>query len=548
MEYVGKSGFVYRIRLAQKDIRDYTKRTPPPSSVTWRVEFVRFRPEGEIHFPTMPHAEKRCYLTTIAPDVLDRILSNLCPPVWNGHDPFERAEAVSGLMALMTTCRTLCTAAKTVLYRKPAIPESRREPDWNMFGEVSAKSRPSEELKDAARRLRRYIEGDKTIANAVTDLSHLAHFVSYFETRRGDTSSSDDPEGYEIQNSMLRHCYRLKKVAVCLNSIDHAKQVGSLLRALPDLTSLRIRPGAGCQDETYLDTLRACISQFKPENAQDDEMKPSPVLLDHLELNVRDHPCGTPSCRRLGVALHGVASTLELYFCGPESLAPLPCFLPREVDSERSGTAGLKALCIRLEGADDTARYDCIFGHLVGNHLRTFTLFDEYGNWQGSLGEYDGDRERLNVYDISVFRLFPHAQQLRLSNGEAMDLNKLATLAESSPELKQLDLSNSFWTFEPSDLALAPGSTLSTFEQNLINILNRFEHLQFVDLGIWPYKSRRGAGAEDCGRPGLALYARQRGLKLVVAGCNREEGWFEREMEENMERWMWQDYWEDHSD
>lgn len=110
-----------------------------------------------------------------------------------------------------------------------------------------------------------------------------------------------------------------------------------------------------------------------------------------------------------------------------------------------------------------------------------------------------------------------------------MSIDYLNELADHSKQLEVLELPLVRWPIDRRTLEIdstansssngGSGAQLSPFESELVRALGRFPHLHTVDLGILPYRAKRGRSGEAHERAGLAAWARERGIRLRVAGC-----------------------------
>lgn len=109
-----------------------------------------------------------------------------------------------------------------------------------------------------------------------------------------------------------------------------------------------------------------------------------------------------------------------------------------------------------------------------------------------------------------------------------MSIKYLNELADHSKQLEVLELPLVRWPIDRRTLEIDStadlsggegGAQLSPFERELVRALERFPHLHTVDLGILPERARRGRRGEAHERAGLAAWARERGIRLRVAGC-----------------------------
>ncbi|GAA5837247.1 hypothetical protein JCM5353_006005 [Sporobolomyces roseus] len=120
-----------------------------------------------------------------------------------------------------------------------------------------------------------------------------------------------------------------------------------------------------------------------------------------------------------------------------------------------------------------------------GSHLRKLELkFNDYRKY---------DRLKLSKYtttlpDVKIvlegFRPYPLLTSLILNGAHGPSLHFLSTLAESSPLLHNLDLTNSRWISDSNPLSTVPDEIFP--ETRVLSALEAFKHLRTIHLDILP--------------------------------------------------------------
>ncbi|GAA5983705.1 hypothetical protein JCM10908_000386 [Rhodotorula pacifica] len=468
-----------------------------------------------------PSTSKRACLAALPQELLVQILSEPSPPpsILEGPDD-DRLLLTHGVVSAMQCCRALLDAGRIALYR-----------------------RPRNDMAKAAFGLRSTIEANEGIARLVRDLRDLPSFVSSVEGKKAANAAG---AGDELQESLLKHCVNLTEATVYSHDQEQAKRVGTLLRALPHLSSLgtsvrepprdwRVRTDA----ETNMAVLASCLTELaSPSSPADGTPADRTPRLRHLSLYANTHACTGQATCPLSPLLPSLTSglTLELICC--TDIRVLDCFLPRESPSSKASARGLTSLTIIFDPSERELEIASISDYLQGNTLEFFEMHCPEEGCSDSIAMYHRDRPPLVHYGSEMYRLFPNVRHLRLSHGTDMNLVKLALLGASSPKLEYLDLSDTYWDLRAENLDLDAGDCdsigLSAFEGKLVRILSRFKHLRFIHLGIWPFvhEEHKLVRLHGLGRTALSAWAKERGINLVVTGCGKatEKRWTMEEM------------------
>ncbi|GAA6018650.1 hypothetical protein JCM8202_000596 [Rhodotorula sphaerocarpa] len=368
----------------------------------------------------------------------------------------------------MQTCRAFAPPARTVLYRRPVI-------------------RPSA-LAD------RFVErvlDDPAAAVAVHDISQIGYAL--LATPRLEAAE-------EVTETVLRTCPNISTALVRPTSVNEANRLGALLDALPRLSSLGIRLFLTNDRRANPAILDACLAPIRTRVTTNG----TTPRLSRLVLDL-GRPDNTPP-PSLGLKIHQLTRQLVLdayYLRHPRG----PSIL---MDEDQTP-----------EGFED------VLGCLEGNSLESFVLGSPHKEWACSLQDYSQRSEISFTHEL--FQRFPPVRSFRLRNASDMSIKYLNELADHSKQLEVLELPLVRWPIDRRTLEIdstansssngGSGAQLSPFESELVRALGRFPHLHTVDLGILPYRAKRGRSGEAHERAGLAAWARERGIRLRVAGC-----------------------------
>lgn len=130
--------------------------------------------------------------------------------------------------------------------------------------------------------------------------------------------------------------------------------------------------------------------------------------------------------------------------------------------------------------------------------------------------EEDRYHDQEDAFDLppAFFSAFPHLTRLELKRFTGISPSNLRLLADSSPLLKSLNFDESLWTFTAEDFA---GPAPSRGEQQLVDVLQRMEKLEVVDLGFLPIDFD-----DDDALEVVRAYCEGRGIRVSFAGFGEE--------------------------
>jgi hypothetical protein len=213
----------------------------------------------------------------------------------------------------------------------------------------------------------------------------------------------------------------------------------------------------------------------------------------------------------LEIAIAWVDIDQAAYFLPSDvaKLARLRCHLPFELERDPD-------LDYDLDGFNfDATRLEQRIKH---NAIKVFAIESDITYEQEVPIDYYWEPEQYEVptinYPLALFGLFPSLEELTLSHGGEMTVEKLELLADTSPNLKVLQLPDTYWTPDQS-LHEGDSGELCPFDVQLMATLDRLNSLEVANLGLLPSHSKS---------PGKAFrrWAKKRKLKVIVNWCYDE--------------------------
>ncbi|GAA5983708.1 hypothetical protein JCM10908_000388 [Rhodotorula pacifica] len=470
--------------------------------------------------PSPPNQANRDILSTLAPELIDFILEELCALSAQDEDPTGRKRAESAVLPIISTCRALEQAGIRRLYRAPNLINGLREEDAIRLGD------------EGKNRMQRFCDTVCTrpeAALAVQDLSGIHGLLTLAALMEGPTNYMDGE--FKQWLGLVGLCTNLTKICISLTSVEQAEQAGIAFAKLAHLSEIEVEVSVSTwlnPGVTDVDVYAACLSPLR--------LKPvEPVKLAKLTLTVKGHKHDantiTDSTCGLAMILHKLSIEICLRFSFfPYDLDDLRCYLPGGSSGQEIGLPGLAGLEIETFASYEDmcpSTLNVISGNRLvsfnGNARRVWSI-DSLSGYRRLTSRCRSDNSDY-AYKKSM-SLFPDVRHLRLSAGIQMNLVHLEILADNSPKLERLELDGTHWDLSPEELPnLASPTDLSPFEQRLVAILERFKHLEYIHLGIWPYLASSSPTApdqDDCIRPGLVAWAKERRIRLVVHGLKRQ--------------------------
>ncbi|POY72265.1 hypothetical protein BMF94_4708 [Rhodotorula taiwanensis] len=466
-----------------------------------------------------------CFLIKLPQELLKMILSNLHPPVGSVKDK-EYRELINSLLAAMHSCRTLLYAGRPILYREPVffwahstVPLEASSWSYSTFASPYV---------DAA-------VSNSTVAAVVHDLPRLEVLIHIDPGDRDPISRGLlQKKALGIQSDILAACTQLTSVSVVLYDLDQAEHVGSLLAAMPNLSSLAISIlHAGNKDEDA-ELYAACLKRLAPSG---ERALAKLFLVDYQGEDVEefeDHESqdgppavgkGSDSAGEMPAILNRVTAALAIDLRRSHERDAVRSYLPDWAHSIEGVADGLTGVTIKYQWPNVAFTVDQDDMTILtapcfeSNRLTTIELEYEHEDYVASgvprMESYANSFGRI-AYSPSIFGLFHHARKLRLGWSRGLSLQHLEVLAAASPELESLELPSSLWSLTPAELKTDLPEQLSAFEQQLIKTLDRFSHLRRIDLGVWPYQGTSDDGQVVSGRPALQQWASARGLALKL--------------------------------
>ncbi|POY72044.1 hypothetical protein BMF94_4914 [Rhodotorula taiwanensis] len=474
------------------------------------------------HLATHP-----CSLTSLPHELLEMILSHLHPGENRVYTSAE-TDALHGLLATMQTCRALHAAGRAVLYAVPPIRES-APPRLN---EVQFKGN----LRRAANRLVETLKRDEVASRSVKDLWDLRTLVGGFHDIKGISPTQRlaliyHQDALNMQATCLRICTILQKVSLALADRKHAEKTGKALAGLVHLKHLELYvqhpPSTTAAPRLGSDLFEACLAGLAVGAI-------GRAPLDGLHLDGDIHDCAKSPCN-VGQSVCGRAKELFLNLSYAPYANALDCYLSGLLGGAGGNTLSGLALTTFVPADSSVSGYD-FFGTLMyylADHRLTAFEIDATNEVQPPRTGADySEFSALNrtyrrvTYPDTLFGFFPCIEELRLTKGRAMTLQKLNRLVETSPDLRVLDLAETMWTIDPPELLISVPGSLSTYEIHLTQILDKLPKLRKINLGVWPFAAGSGWFFDfdiPPERAGLSQWAAERGVVVKVEGCARSE-------------------------
>lgn len=501
--------------------------------------------------PAAASSSAKAGLQSLPAELLRIILADLYhaksqPDRPDEDDDDESETSNESLLSAMRSCKKLCEVGRRVLYHAPVIliPHERKMPPDEL----------AERRSVLTWQLYCTLRSSGSIAGMVTDSRHINSGLELSPPAQGgdhddaalalhgeagvggaDTPNTLSPPGeYTLEEAILEMCPSVVAAAVTLRSQEQAARIGQLLSYAPILQTLVVRRSqtpeasghlsfpASESASTELDILARCLQPLAPA------LRSAAPPLVTLNTYVPEHECDPEIC---GVALmvRKVARTLEVRTVGHTQLL---CYsMPRRSFLHNPDLPRVTSVVISITDGQQSVDFNQLAHDLDGNILKVFVIdlavgaFDE-DPWWDNLQDYGSEDVRYPRFSYSdqCYRLFPHARKLCLPRGRDMVLSKLSALVDTSPNLEYLNLAGTEWSIGVDALAVEQPGDLSSFEQDLVQILERLAHLSYIHLGHWPFINADGTDAKH-GRLGLAAWARNRGIELLVAGCAPNPEW-----------------------
>ncbi|GAA5983702.1 hypothetical protein JCM10908_000385 [Rhodotorula pacifica] len=441
-------------------------------------------------------------LLSLPTEVLEHILEEVYVPYTLDNNEQAIEEAIQTLLAVMQTCHVLLDVGRAILYCQPRL-------DSGLFW--SASFELNQRRVDSLCKLVEAIDTNRDLGALVQDLSCLDQVLDpSFALHREDQILA-----FQASQILLSYCSNVKSVAVCLKSLEQAAVVGKRLANLLHLASLSIYQEVNYEeDHVCVDTISACLDAFRAaRHIPRSSSSHSPVLFA-LRIGAVPHHHPNQPCE-VGPLLYGLASHLDISCYLSDDPSNIFCFLPRlKTLDQTPAFDGLASVSIVSLGHLYTL--DCMPSWFVGhNALEDVTIKAEFGPPAFSFyepAELDFRQELLTA--------FPNAHRLRFTHGLRMSLEKLQALATASPLLECLDLEFTLWSVVHEEFLSPDPNGFSSFEKDLIRILEQFKHLRKVDLGRWAIETSDPSGYLSADtRPALFAWAHKHDLSLKIYGC-----------------------------
>lgn len=398
-------------------------------------------------------------------------------------DQFCLAAAFESVQSVMLTCKRLVPAATRALYFSPQVSTS-----------VHPDRAALERSRYRAWLFRQSLLDKPELAAMIRNLTNLPKLLVALPTTREISSTAsaiaESVARKEYQRQVLQLATAATSVGVLLTDPEDASKVGTIL-ATRRLSHVRI---------AYLSSMIA----------------PIPAFAAFLKGLHSDGAGGAPEF-----------SALEICMSVDEESSRVMSFINQARDLNREVTDlnyEVTDLGFRIERHDINEaalflpsdvtklarlRYEILLKlrsfefvattleqRVQHNVITEFAINNSGQEWDEDMGrdQYsDPDEHDFSTiqYPLALFRLFPSLEQLVLSHGVNMMIEKLELLATSSPSLKVLRLPFTLWDVDAADLVEIEHGGLCLFETQLLATLDRLVCLERVELGVLPFSANR---------------------------------------------------------
>lgn len=411
----------------------------------------------------------------------------------------------------MLTCKRLLPAATRALYFPPEF-------SFNSYPECRTDKHRKQWVYRASL-FRQTLLDKPELTAMIRNLTNLPMLVVALPTTRENSSTASATYRSLVQDKYQRQVLRLataaKSVGVVLTDVEHAPRVGAVL-ATRQLSHLRVAYRSNVEAPiaafaAFLKGLRSnsdgntprfpALQICTPFNGYSGRPRPHIDRARKLKYEVID----------LEIAVEWVDIARAAYVL-PRHVAKLEKLryhLPFEPEADPD-------LGFEFDGFYfDATKLEWRVKH---NAIKAFAIECDAKYEQEVPFEYYWEPEQYKVmtikYLLALFRLFPSLEELVLSHGGEMTIEKLELLADTSPNLKILRLPDTFWEGDLDLVEHEPGQ-LCPFEAQLSATLERFDSLEFVELGVLP---------SECESPGKAFrhWEKQRKLEVAVGWCSAD--------------------------
>ena len=410
----------------------------------------------------------------------------------------------------MLTCKRLLPTTTWALYFAPEI-----NINWR---DARRSSKYYERSSYRASLFRQSLVDKPELAAMIRNLTNLPMLVVALPTMRETSSTDPATHRFLVQDEYQRHILRLAtaatSVGVLLTDLKDASKVGAVL-ATRRLSHLRV---------AYESKMKAPIAAFAAfleglRSNGDSNAPKFPALqvcktFDGCSKRPRRHIDRTRDLNYEVIrAIEWVDIDQAAYFLPSDvaKLARLRYHLPFGLERDPD-------LDYNLDGFNfDATR---LKQRVKNNVIEKFPIESDVLYEQEVPFDYYWEPEQYEVptinYTPALFGLFPSLEELTLTHGGKMTVEKLELLADSSPNLKVLQLPLTYWTPE-QNLHKGDFGETCPFEMHLMATLDRLDSLEFADLGILPSHSKS---------PGKAFrrWAKKRKPEVSVDRCCDEAG------------------------
>ena len=412
------------------------------------------------------------------------------------------ADELDTVQSVLLTCKRLVPAATRALYFSPQIPVC-LPPRPATLGSPATLER----IRYRAWLFRQSLLDKPELAAMIRNLTNLPTLVAALPPSRNIARTASAIAHSVGQNEYQRQVLQLAtaatSVGVVLTDPKDAFDVGAVL-ATRRLSHLRV---------AYLSSMHAPISAFA-------------ALIEGLRSGGDG---GVPEFSALQVCMSvdQKYGRYRSYIARARDLNYKVTDLELNIENEDIDEAALflpsdvtKLARLRYKLLFDLESFDfattTLEQRVKHNVVTEFTIISgklwHYDVYQDQYSDPDRDNFATILYPLALFRLFPGLEQLLLSHGTAITIEKLELLAATSPSLKVLRLPLTFWDVDAADLVELECGGLCLFETRLLATLDRLVSLEWVDLGILPFSTNRPAKA-------FRRWATGRGIRLTASWC-----------------------------
>ncbi|BGP18835.1 hypothetical protein JCM10213_003490 [Rhodosporidiobolus nylandii] len=299
---------------------------------------------------------------------------------------------------------------------------------------------------------------------------------------------------FTFQDTLLYLCTRLDRISFVARSVIHAGAVGALCADRETLTKLHVCFLPGVSEHKALSRLFAPLTL--PSKVYD---------LVHMSLSA-----GVVEEDEEPLPFKAVMLVLDAGLTSGE----------RIIDFIPSSPADLKYLCISTKVPQVQSSLRPLFEHLRNGQLVGLSFRGpQLPATVKTLQHYDAGVPGLEL-PVEAFSSYPNLTSVTLRHLTNMSLAKLSVLVQTSPNLQDIDLEKSVWTFRSQDFRLLIfdeyyGRRMHG-EQLFIDILKNARALLGLSTGVLPYLHHEVKASK------IARWCRTRRIVVYIEACSKQ--------------------------